>query len=435
MPRRIEIELTSQTEEGPWTWRAAGAKQPRGSVDAALVPGGATVGTVLRAEVESGIDGIEVIQLLPAKALHSTVRPEGRIEVIGTPQKGPDVSVVLAKGRPRERGERDRDGGRDRPRDRRPRDRDGGDRSDRPSRPGRAAGPARPSDGQRPERGDQRDRPDRGDRRGLVTREPRRPTVPTVNRNELLAGLRPEQLPVAEQLLRGGIPAVRQAIAEQDATAKAAGRPAAPSEAILSMAEELLPAVRLAEWKDRALSAQSAGKDFRLRELRAVVAASRTVTLDERGRELAKVLRDTLTARSDALKDEWIARITNALESGRVLDALRATARAPEPGTRCPAELAVRLAEQSGAAMTADTDPPEWIELLSAVLESPVRRTVRPAGIPADEAAQSAARRALGSVPELARLLGLKIPPPPPRRAPSGRPMTRAGGGGSAPAP
>ena len=45
------------------------------------------------------------------------------------------------------------------------------------------------------------------------------------HRNAMLATLRPEQIPVAEQLLRGGLQAVRQAIATQNAGAKAAGKP------------------------------------------------------------------------------------------------------------------------------------------------------------------------------------------------------------------
>ena len=55
------------------------------------------------------------------------------------------------------------------------------------------------------------------------------------------------------------------------------------------------------------------------------------------------------------------------------------------------------------------------MRLLDAVVASPVRRTVKPAGIPDDEVAQQAARHAAGSVPALAKLLGLRIPPPPPR--------------------
>ena len=233
----------------------------------------------------------------------------------------------------------------------------------------------------------------------------------------MLGGLRPEQIPVAEQLLRGGLPAVRQAIEAQNTAARAAGKPPASSDALMAMAEELLPGVKLADWKDRASVASTAGKEYRLRELRAVVAASRTVILDEEGKTLAKGLQDSLTARTTALRDEWLARITNALKDGRVRDAVEASIQPPEPGTRCPADLAVSLAAAAGEAMTADLAPDEWLKLLDAVVASPVRRTVKPAGIPDDEVAKQAARHASGSVPALAKLLGLRIPPPPPRVA------------------
>ncbi len=232
----------------------------------------------------------------------------------------------------------------------------------------------------------------------------------------MLAALRPEQVPVAEQLLRGGLHAVRQAIDAQNAAAKASGKPPVSSDGLLAMADELLPSVRLAEWKDRAAVAQTAGKDYRLRELRAVVTSSRTVNLDEEGRTMAKALQESLDQRSAALREEWLARITNALNDGRVQQALEASVRPPEPGTRCPAELAVRLAEAAGQAMTAELPPEEWMRLLDTVVASPVRRTVKPVGIPHDEVAQQAARHASGSVPALAKLLGLRIPPPPPPR-------------------
>ena len=210
---------------------------------------------------------------------------------------------------------------------------------------------------------------------------------------------------------------MRQAIEEQNAAAKTSGRPPVSSDALLAMADELLPAVRLAEWKDRAAVAQAAGKDYRLRELRAVVTSSRTVNLDEDGRTMAKALQESLDQRTAALREEWLARITNALNDGRVQQALEASVRPPEPGTRCPAELAVRLAEAAGQAMTAELPPEEWLRLLDTVVASPVRRTVKPVGIPNDEVAQQAARHASGSVPALAKLLGLRIPPPPPPRA------------------
>jgi hypothetical protein len=250
-----------------------------------------------------------------------------------------------------------------------------------------------------------------------------------------LATFRPEQVAVAEQLLRGGIPAVRQAIAEQNATAKATGRPPASSDALLAMAEELLPVVNLAAWKDRAVAAQTAGRTMRLRELRAVVAASRTVTLDDDARAIARALQDSLTERVNHLREEWQNRIEGALDQGKVLDALLVSARPPEVATRCPAELAVRLAQAASGAMTAELAPEEWLALLSAVLDSPVRRTVKPTGVPNSPETRDAARKAAGAVPELAKLIGLPIPPPPPRRPGPPRPLSRVSGGESGAGP
>lgn len=226
---------------------------------------------------------------------------------------------------------------------------------------------------------------------------------------------------MAEQLLRGGIPRVRQAIDEQNARARAEGRDEVSAAPLLAMAEALLPRMNLATWKDRAASARDAGRDTPLRELRSIVTASTTVTLDDEGRELAATLRQALQDRVTALREAWLSRMTKALDEDRVLEALAAANRPPEYGARLPAELAVRLAERAGAAMTAELPADRWAALLQAVLESPVRRTVRPAGLPADadEALLASARRAAGSVPELARLLGLPIPPPPGPRRPS----------------
>src|SRR5580704_17217776 len=105
MAHRIEVELTSQTSDSLWTWRAAGAKQPRGTVDGALVPEGSGVGSVLRAEVETTLDGTTVTALLAPKG-KSEPRPVERIEILGTPQRGPDVNVVLASKSKRRREER-----------------------------------------------------------------------------------------------------------------------------------------------------------------------------------------------------------------------------------------------------------------------------------------------------------------------------------------
>ena len=67
MARRMDIELTSSRDDGTWTWRAAGAKEPRGVVDEKLLGAGAHVGDVLRVEAEFGLDGISVTAVLPPK--------------------------------------------------------------------------------------------------------------------------------------------------------------------------------------------------------------------------------------------------------------------------------------------------------------------------------------------------------------------------------
>ena len=402
------------------------------------MPESQEVGSVLRAEVETGLEGIEVLSLTAVKPVRSPEKT-GRIEVVGTPKRAPDVSVILAPGSGKRT--RRRDEGSDDREDRRPSR--GGPRGDRPSGgPGGGPGGGGPggagpgggssaggrggSGGTGPRRPGNR-RPGDGDGRPARGERPVAPTS-TVHRNAMLAALRPEQIPVAEQLLRGGLPAVRQAIEAQNSAAKASGRPAASTDALLAMADELLPVVKLADWKDRATAAQAAGKDFRLRELRTVVAASRTVILDEEGRALAKSLQESLDRRVTALRDEWLARITNAISEGRIQQALEASIRPPEPGTRCPADLAVKLAAAAGEAMTADVPPEEWMKMLDAVVLSPVRRTVKPVGIPADEVARQAARHAAGSVPALAKLLGLPIPPPPPRRLVTEHRLSSAGG-------
>ena len=312
MSRFTDIELTSQAPDGSWTWRAAGARQPRGTVSADLVPSEGRVGDVVRAELESALDGVEVLSIAAPKPVRRVDDRAQRIEVLGAPRSEPGVSISLARGtRLRDRdgasgprstapvvmaSTRPRRDGNTRPGATTPPSDDRSGRDDRPrrdDRPGRTAADGRPrrDDERRPRRpaaaaadGESRGTPDRA-----RPRRDHRPTVSAVHRNAALASLRPEQLPVAEQLVRGGIPAVRQAIDEQNAAAKAAGQPSVAAAALLAMAEELLPVVNLAGWKDRAAAAQNAGRSMRLRELRAVVAASRTVSLDDEAKVLAEV--------------------------------------------------------------------------------------------------------------------------------------------------
>jgi hypothetical protein len=449
MSRRIEIELTSRRDDGTWTWRAAGAREPRGSVEAELLPPQASVGDVFRAEADFEIDGIFVTSVQPPREIREGDAGSNRIEVLGSGRDSSGgVSVTMTSGRrhrddasgARERGARPSAPGR--PMERAARqERPRGAQRDR-SRP-EGAGRSRPDrDGRRTERrGRSEETPDTraGSRteaqelqrpRGRAARskdapadrrERRRVEPVTTHRNASLAELRPEQLPVAEQLLRGGIPALRRAIDEQNTRARAEGRAEVPPEPLLAMAEELLPVINLAAWKDRAVAVRTAGRDAPLREVRSVVSGASAVNLDEEARTLLSSLRESLESRVTALREAWLGRINNSLKAGRVADALRTSARPPEPGARLPGELAVRLAEAASASMSPDLAQEGWAELLEAVIDSPVRRNVKPVGLPAEvsEDLMHAARRAAGYVPGLARLLGLPIPPPPGPRRPA----------------
>ena len=67
MSRRLEVELTSQRDDGNWTWRAAGARQPKGELTTALVPDGTKVGDVLKVEADVDIDGITIMAVAPPR--------------------------------------------------------------------------------------------------------------------------------------------------------------------------------------------------------------------------------------------------------------------------------------------------------------------------------------------------------------------------------
>jgi len=411
MSRRIEIEITSLNGDVA-TWRAAGAKLPKGTLDAALIPGGPVVGTVYRADIDQFMERMEVIAVLPAKTASPLDPRKERIELIVADKKTPDVTVTYApKGRgPRREGDRDRDRDGARGAGRGPK-REGGP-SERPKR-----------EGANGERGPKREgragaRPGRGERPS----GPVAPPMATIYRNAFLATLSPEQLPVAEQLLRGGMPSVRAAVAEQNKNAAAQGRPTIDPATIERIAEDLLSKTNTAAWKDRAAGALSAGKELRLRDLRAVVTSAKTVTLDDEGRAQLKELQTSLTAKLEVLRTQWVEKLDAAVAANNIAEALRLIARPPDMSTRVSSETAAKVTGLVSEALRADQDVAVWNELVTLAVETSIRRNIKPVGIPADESAKALAIKNAGAIPELAKLLGMKVPPPPPPTKAPARP-------------
>lgn len=444
MSRRIEVELTSTRPDGTWTWRAAGAKLPKGELDGSLLFAGAKVGDVVRADAEFLMDGIEILSVLAPKGARK--EPE-RIEVIGTPRRD-DEPMVTTRLAPKGRGG----------------DRRGDRRGDRPDRR-RAEGPAREGRGPRPPRGEggsQDARRAEGDRRHHPradrTDRPARPPRPTrpaperpkakrlragrTHRNAVLADLPAEQRPVAEQVLRGGIPAVRQAIEKQNAERAAAGQDPVPTDALLKMAEDLTPALRSAEWRDRAEAALADLDELDLRDLRSVVVAADLGARDEESRALAEQLRAGLARRVEAEQAAWLAEIAELLAGGRAVRALRVSSRPPKAGAPLPADLAARLSAAAASSLTAETAQDRYATVLEALAFSPVRTQVEPEGVPAEPTPEllAAVTKVASRLPAIAARFGIEAkapaarqrppkPPRPPRPASTPTPTSTPEGG------
>ncbi len=230
----------------------------------------------------------------------------------------------------------------------------------------------------------------------------------------MLESLPIEQQPIAQQLLRGGIPAVRTALHFERERAREAGRPEPSTEGVLALAESLVSRVKAAEWRDRAEAAIKAGDDLAMRDLRALVSGS-DAARDEASRDLVVTLRELLEHRIEAHRTTWANDVTKNLDEGHVVRALRLSSRPPDPAARFSAELATRLRDAASAALSPATPEGQWLAVLQAVVESPVRRTVRPEGLPANPSPEllETARQHCGRVPALAPLLGISVPPPP----------------------
>ncbi|HEX6656764.1 MAG TPA: hypothetical protein VF065_01705, partial [Ilumatobacter sp.] len=401
MSRRIDIELTSALDDGTWTWRAAGARQPRGTLDGAILPNGAKVGDELKVEVEQELDGINVLSVVVGRGKHDpdllTLLPVER-----------EFQPVIETRAGRERGERPRrsDGDRrprrddaggegrrsgDKPdRDRRgDRDRDRSKTTDRPPR-------ERAGDGGRPRSRDGRDgreggRPPRERRGPSFTPPPEVPQRPKpkrlrpgkAHRTAVLADLPPEQRPIAELALQG-MGAVRTRLREENERAVAEGRAVMPESSVMKLAEELLPTLRVAEWRDRAEAAKAQAAELDLRDLRSVVAASGDpmVARDETTRALADELKHVLATKQEQELQFWYGDIDAALAVGRVIRALRLSSQPPKAGVPFPSDIAQRLADSTNASLTPMDAADRWAAMLEAAAFSPIRLLVRPARKP-----------------------------------------------------
>lgn len=379
MATRIDLELTSDRGDGTWTWRAPRAKNPKGIVDASLLPSGAKVGDVLRGDAEFAVDGIDIISVsAPKERARAGIE---RLEVLGSGRKEELVTTQLVKkGKGRGRG--------------RGRDRDfGGGRGGGFDRGGRDGG-------------------GRGEGRGRSDRPaPRRLRPQRVHRNAWLETIPVEQRPIAEQMLEGGLPSVREALEAQNAAAAGAGKPPAPVAGVMALAERLAPDMKTAEWRDKAEAAMAEADVLDLRDLRPVVTASATHARTDETRDLAERLRKKVSSRIDRDHETWLAELRKAITEGRIIRALRQSARPVKVGSPIPEDVAKSLVEAANKAFEPDAEPDRWTAVLDAVAFSPVRQFVVPEELPeeaSDKEIQRAVRKLSNRVPQIAALFGIE---------------------------
>jgi hypothetical protein len=419
MSRRIDIQLTSSRADGTWTWHAAGAKAPKGVVAASLLPISVRTGDVFKVEADFDIDGISVLAVVPAKEKSQRLN---LLELIASEKSFTPVTQRLA-----ERGKVDRKS------TRRP-DGSGPSRTKRAegSRPDRKRADGKPDEHSRPnssrpastrtaltgspgERRKPRTEGESGNvrrpRRGPFTAPPELPKRPAAKRLKpkhthriaVLETLPEEQRVVAQRALEGGVKAVRDAIKIQNDLLRREGKAPVPSDGLISMAQELLPKLRVADWLDKAEAAKATVDTLDLRDLRSVVvgADDPMVVRDESTRLLAIELKSALKDRQEKEQALWREDISAALGVSRVVRALKLSGEPPKAGQPFPLDLGAQLATAATASLTPESGSDRWIAVLEAVAFSPIRGHVKPTAAPPQPS-----EALLATVTRLAPLLG-----------------------------
>ena len=187
---------------------------------------------------------------------------------------------------------------------------------------------------------------------------------------------------------------------------------------------ELLPRLRVAEWKDSVEAVEKIIDTVDLRDLRAIVAKSNDATLlkDVSLNEKRDMLRAALDRRQNEEMQHWQDDLRQAVEVGRIVAALKFAAQPPKAGTLVPAELRARLVALVVEQLTPLSPSERWVIVLEALAFSPVHNDVVPVGVPTKITPELTAtvQRLAPLVPKIAALFGVvadpKARPPRPLR-------------------
>ena len=357
---KIDVEITSQREDGDWTWRAVGAREPKGTVEASLLPDDLSVGTQFSVETEHFLDGIVVTKVFDKK--QDSEKGE-TLEILGSGKEADLVTTQLGKSKKGKKPSKRSPSSKSRTDERNKNKKDFVKKDKKPSAIQRKT---------------------RNERKKTDHKFPKskRLKAKRRHRNEAIKNLPDDMKRVGEILLHKGIPGLRDSINAQNESAKKAGEPEIPEQLLLKLAEQVYPDLRTAEWLDRADGALRGMETVDLRDIRSVIVASETVQKNDEVRSLAEKLKEGFNKRVDSDQKKWLKEVITTLKEGRVVRALRLSSRPPKAGFPLPEDLLNSLTEATNNALSAEVTQSRWGTIAEAAAFSPIHDRVVPEGVP-----------------------------------------------------
>ncbi len=374
MSSRIEIELTSEIDADLFTWRALGAREPKGTIIKSLLPTDVSIGDTFRVEADFLIDGIEIIRVLPKREER---KEQETLEILGSGNEKYGVTTQLVKKKKANRNKR--------------------------ATKGKRQAENRNSD--RPRKNSQDNRTDT--RKVRPARSPqtgKRLKAKRSHRNQVVADLPELHKPLAREILSRGIPNLRKTLKEMQL-------PEGFDAEILQYAEKVNIELKSAEWHDRADAVLASINDLDLRDFRSVVAAGGQWARTDELLALKGDLEEALRERIDREHQKWLSEIEKAIADDKCVRALNLSSHPPKPGTPLPESLTISLVELSNTALASDVTPHRWSVVIQAVAFSPVRLKVIPVGIPerTTEGLTSTVKQVADRIPHIAKLFDITV--------------------------
>ena len=367
MPNRLDIEITSQSTESSYTWRSAGAKEPKGTIKASLLPSGVAIGDVLKVEADFMIDGIEITAVLPQK-----IKKDGPelLELLGTGKETAGVTTSLLK-----------------------------KSSNRKRRKDARVGPKNKQAKDRKQSRSSKAKTERKDRKPYRSPRGKRLKPSKKYRNEFIESLPELQKPIAKELSGSTIPNLRRTIEKMDL-------PEGFPDALLDYAENLNQQLKMAEWMDKATAVENNIENIDLQDFRSVVASSARWAKSANSIVVKERLELKLNERIDQDHKKWLTSIEEALQEEKTVRALNLSSRSPKAGAQLPEAITARLIEQANKSLNAEATAHRWSIVAEAVAFSPVRQKITPDGLPTEisEELKQSIKKHGDRIPQIAKV-------------------------------